>query len=49
VILTDSKHEEQDGSDQSEWSHRRSAALLIAGGVVFWAIVLLVLLQFGII
>ena len=40
MILTDSKHEEQDGADQSEWSHRRSAALLIAGGFVFWAIVL---------
>jgi len=26
---------------QGEWSHRRSAAFVVAGGIVFWAIVLL--------
>jgi hypothetical protein len=27
--------------DRGEWSHRRSAAFVVAGGIVFWAIVLL--------
>lgn len=48
MASTDSKHgSENAGPGQSEWSHRRSAAVLLAGGVVFWAIVLLVLVELG--
>jgi len=32
---------------RSEWSHRRSAAFLLVGGTLFWAIILLVLAGFG--
>jgi hypothetical protein len=50
MVSAHSKHGHEDVVlGRSEWSRRRSAAFLLAGGTVFWTIVLLVLVGLGLI